>query len=48
MKVWIISGLNLKSLLIEAESFDEALKKARKVNKNYCSGKLLERKNYNK
>lgn len=46
MKAWLISGSSLKSLLIEANSFDEAIAKARKVNKKYCTGKLVERLQY--
>ena len=42
MKAWLISGSLLKSLLVEANSFDEAIAKARKVNKNYCTGKVVE------
>lgn len=41
MKAWLISGSSLKSLLIEANSFDEAIAKARKVNKNIVPGNWL-------
>lgn len=36
--IWIILGINLPKLKIRAESFDEALTKARMVNTNYCAG----------
>lgn len=33
MKKWWIEGLNLVSIIVDAESFDEAITIARKVNK---------------
>ena len=34
--IWIISGSNLPTLEIEADSFDEALKEARQINTSHC------------
>ena len=42
MKIWIIWGINLPPIYINADSFDEALKEARKLNRNYCAGQLSE------
>ena len=39
--IWKVTGRNLKALYIEADSFDSAIAKARKVNKNYCSGEVI-------
>lgn len=36
-KLWI-EGLNLVSIIVDAESFDEAITIARKVNKGYSKG----------
>lgn len=36
MHIWKIWGTNLVPLYIRAESLDEALSTARKVNENYC------------
>ena len=36
--IWIIVGPNLQDLRIRAESFDEALRKARLRDKRYCGG----------
>ena len=36
MHIWTIWGTNLVPLYISAESLDEALATARKVNENYC------------
>lgn len=36
--IWAISGPNLPTLKIRADSFDEALAKARMMDKNYCGG----------
>lgn len=43
-KTWKISGKNLKDLFIEAESYDEALAKARKINWNYSCGQIVKNK----
>ena len=37
MKVW---GINLPIVEIEADCFDKAIRKARQINKNYCSGQI--------
>lgn len=42
MLTWIIIGPNLPELKIRANSFDEALKKARLRNPNYCGGYVSE------
>lgn len=42
MKQWKIWGINLQPIFIKADTFDEALKEARKLNKNYCAGQLSE------
>ncbi len=41
MLTWIISGRGLPDLKIQAESFDEALEEARRVDANYCSGHVV-------
>ena len=38
--IWKVTGRNLETLHIEADSFDSAIEKARNVNKNYCSGQV--------
>ena len=40
MKTWVIWGIGLEPLEIKANSFDEAIKEARKINKNYNAGQL--------
>ena len=42
IKIWIISKSGLEPLEIEASSFDEAIAKARKINKEYNTGQLKE------
>ena len=42
IKIWIISKTNREPLEIEASSFDEAIRKARKINKEYNTGQLKE------
>ena len=42
MKIWYIWGIGLERLEIKANSFDEAIEKARKINKNYSAGQLKE------
>lgn len=42
MKKWWIEGHNLVSIIIDAESFDEAISIARKVNKGYAGGSVIE------
>ena len=41
MKTWCIEGHNLDRLIIDAESFDEAIATARKVNKGYSGGSVI-------
>ena len=43
--IWKVTGRNLATLYIEADSFDSAIEKARNVNKNYCSGKVVKNEN---
>ena len=43
--IWKVTGRNLKTLYIEADSFDSAIVKARNVNKNYCSGQVVRNEN---
>ena len=43
--IWKVTGRNLESLHIEADSFDSAIEKARNVNKNYCSGQVVRNEN---
>lgn len=40
--IWLICGPNLPDLKIRADSFDEALKKARLRSKEYCCGYVVE------
>lgn len=42
IKIWIISKSISDPLEIEASSFDEAIRKARKINKEYNTGQLKE------
>ena len=42
MEVWHIWGLDLPVLLIEANTFDEALEEARRINPNYNTGQIRE------
>ena len=41
-KIWIISKTGIEPLEIEAASFDEAIAKAREINKEYNTGQLKE------
>lgn len=41
--IWCIFGSNLQELYIEADSFDEALKKARLTNPNYVGGYVMKK-----
>ena len=43
--IWKVTGRNLGTLFIEADSFDSAIEKARNVNKNYCSGQVVRNEN---
>ena len=42
IKIWIISKTGIEPLEIEASSFDEAIRKAREINKEYNTGQLKE------
>lgn len=42
MLAWKIDGKDLPPIVIEATSFDEALKEARKKDLNYCGGQVIE------
>lgn len=42
MKKWKIMGRNLKDLYIMADSFDSAIAEARKINRNYSGGQVVE------
>ena len=42
MKTWYIWGVGLERLEIKANNFDEAIKKARKIDLNYNTGQLKE------
>lgn len=35
---WIIYGAELEPIKVKADSFDEAIKKARRIDKRYCGG----------
>ena len=43
--IWKVTGRNLVTLYIKADSFDSAIEKARNVNKNYCSGQVVRNEN---
>ena len=38
---WRMYGIGLDDVIITAESFDEALAKARKINRNYSGGQRI-------
>lgn len=42
MMTWEITGGGLPAIRIKARSFDEALKKARLRNENYCCGWIVD------
>ena len=42
MKIWFIWGIGLDRLEIKADSFDEAIEEARKINQNYSICQLKE------
>lgn len=42
MHAWEIFGIDLPSIIVEAESFDDALKQARRIDDNYCAGRVIE------
>lgn len=37
---WIMSGKGLPEVEVEADSFDEAIREARKIAKEYCMGEI--------
>lgn len=43
---WRISGSGLPDLEIEAESFDEAIAKARLLDRGYCGGQIIEKPHF--
>lgn len=42
---WNITGSGLPELKIEADSFDDAIAKARMIDKRYCGGQIVEKSN---
>ena len=38
---WKINGFGLSSIIIEADSFDNAINFARKINPMYCEGRVV-------
>ena len=40
MKTWIMWGIGLEKIEIKANSFDDALQYARKINLKYSTGQL--------
>lgn len=42
MKMWKIWAFDLQPLFIKAYNFDDAIAKARKINKNYNIGQLVD------
>ena len=40
MKTWYVWGINLPKIEIKANSYDNAIAQARKINKNYNIGQL--------
>ena len=38
---WRMSGYKLKDLIVKADSFDEALAKAREIDGNYIGGQRI-------
>lgn len=41
MKEWFITGDDLCGFIVKAESFDEALAQARKINPEYSTGQVI-------
>lgn len=46
MKTWKISGINLKNLYVVADCFDDALAMARKINRNYDGGQVVDKREH--
>ena len=42
LKTWWIEGYKLDRLIVDAETFDEAIAIARRVNKGYSGGSVIE------
>lgn len=42
-KLWKIDGTDLPDLFIYASSFDETLSQARRKNRSYCGGQIIEK-----
>lgn len=38
MMTWVICGAGLEPIMVKADSFDEAIRKARLRDKRYCGG----------
>lgn len=47
MYTWEIIGINLPSIIVIADCFDEALKYARSIDDNYSGGHVVDGKNMN-
>lgn len=41
MKEWFMIGIDLCGIIVKAESFDEALAQARKINPEYSTGQVI-------
>lgn len=41
MKEWFITGGDLCGIIVKAESFDDALAQARKINLGYTAGQVI-------
>ena len=41
MKEWFITGDDCVGIIVKAESFDEALAQARKINPEYSTGQVI-------
>lgn len=41
MKEWFITGGDLCGIVVKAESFDDALAQARKINSQYTAGRVI-------
>lgn len=42
--MWEMYGYDLEDIIVEADSFDEAIAKAREINKSYLGGMPVEAK----
>ena len=42
MHKWEITGINLPTIIIIADSFDDALKISREIDYNYNSGRVID------